>query len=259
MAVDMTNRGASVRRMALLLAVVLVSGGWATSPPSPPSETSEVSAEAPEKPKLDDRDPAEVASEAVEAANAAAEEVAAHEEPAKKEAAPRDVFTGHPVDGSKRYAKEKSGTASMQWVITKSMRRELSGLGYTGDEVENLDPQRAAQIIKLKIQRPTRGMPDRWRKDYNTSPVLTLLRNAKAAGVPVLLAALAIWGVSMMGGGGGAPAASSRAHMSRVVEPSDVDKFVPAPDRLWLDVQIDRIEWWWRQRAAARRRSAAKK
>jgi hypothetical protein len=186
-------------------------------------------------------------------------------ENAEVEQAPRDTFTGRPIDGTPRFEKQaaKGDRASMQWIVTKAMQRELSVLGYTRPEIDSIDAQRAVEVIKLKIRRPARGMPRRWRKDSaGLGAVLSSTRDLFAralgtAGPAVLLVALALAGVSVVatqGGGAGAGLTlgklrgQKRSRASTSAFATQGDEYVAPPDRLWLDVQIDRFEWWLKNR-----------
>jgi hypothetical protein len=185
-------------------------------------------------------------------------------EQAAKEESPRDVFTGRPIDGAPRFEKQaatKGDRASMQWIVTKTMQRELRTLGYTRPEIEAISPDRAVEVIKLKIRRPTRGMPRRWRKDCVGSPFGAALACARdlfsrtlgTVAPAVVYLALTAAGVSLVATQSMGRQQRSPRAASAFASPSDV--FVPQPDRLWLDVQIDRMEWWMKNR----RRSSPKK
>lgn len=179
--------------------------------------------------------------------------------PGKEEEAPRDVFTGRPIDGAPRFEKQaaRSDRASMQWIVTKTMKRELGALGYTRPEIDSIDAQRAVEVIKLKIRRPSRGMPRRWRKESALSRLDAALATARdiieRLG-PALYIVLAAAAVGIAAGTNSLPFQGedtsprrSRKSVSAYV-PAEGDRFEPAPGRLWLDVQIDRAEWWLKKR-----------
>ncbi|KAG8459071.1 hypothetical protein KFE25_002478 [Diacronema lutheri] len=228
----------------LLLALFGFAAASSSSPPSPdeaPSRDAEVTnsgSAAPASGGDADRAAAELPT------------------PSIADEAPRDVFTGRPIDGAPRFEKQQAARtdrASMQWIVTKTMKRELGALGYTREEVEVIDAQRAVEVIKLKIRRPSRGMPRRWRKDCVTSPfgpALACARDIAARLGPalyVLLAAAAI-GVAAQTAGSASRREQRGTRLSAYVPAPRRDYFAPAPDRLWLDVQIDKLEWWIKNR-----------
>lgn len=243
----------------LLAAIFGAAAVLASSPPSP-DNAAEGSADAgpTSEPLVSPPDESELKPPAAELPEARQEEEA-----------PRDVFTGRPVDGAPRFEKQaaRSDRASMQWIVTKTMKRELGALGYTRPEIDAIDAQRAVEVIKLKIRRPSRGMPVRWRKDSAGSPLSAVLATARdivarlGPALYVVLAAAAV-GVAAQTGSlpfsGGressAPRRSSRSlRTSAYVPAQQGDSFEPAADRLWLDAQIDRLEWWLKNRARARK------
>mmetsp|Transcript_21432 Transcript_21432/g.63234 ORF Transcript_21432/g.63234 Transcript_21432/m.63234 type:complete len:108 (-) Transcript_21432:345-668(-) len=98
-------------------------------------------------------------------------------------------------------------------------------------------------------------MPKRWRKDYDASPLKSAFAGAREvlARIPagVLYAALVLAGAkvaldSKVFSSGG-PGVSGPSARSRVPAGFYAEQFVPEPGRLWLDVQIDRMEWWLKQ------------
>ena len=97
----------------------------------------------------------EAVEAAVEAeADGAAAAAEAEEAPlqAEEEAEPELVSSAEEeaVDASapEELPEARSGSASVQWVVTKKMQARLSELGYTEEEITQLDPERAAAIIR---------------------------------------------------------------------------------------------------------------
>ncbi|KAJ1632036.1 hypothetical protein T492DRAFT_991540 [Pavlovales sp. CCMP2436] len=179
------------------------------------------------------------------------------EAPVSEEEAPRDGYTGRPIDGAPRFEKQaaSSDRASMQWIVTKTMQRELSALGYTRIEIDSIDARRAVEVIKLKIRRPSRGMPARWRKDCATGPFGAVRACAKdiVSRVPpaILYGLLAVVSAGLAAQAIPSGGLSPRGRRPIIGFVGDDDVFVRAPNRLWLDVQIDRVEWWIKNRKRA--------
>jgi hypothetical protein len=64
----------------------------------------------------------------------------------------------------------KESVASMQIMITNRMRAILvDDLQYLPEEVDVMEPQIAAFVIEKNLFRPSKGMPDTWKK--NAQPV----------------------------------------------------------------------------------------
>ena len=58
--------------------------------------------------------------------------------------------------------------AKMQWVITGRMKKALvEELHYLPEEVEAMMPDVAAVVINKHLERPKRGMPPEWRRDFH--------------------------------------------------------------------------------------------
>jgi len=56
--------------------------------------------------------------------------------------------------------------ASMQWMLTQRMRRTLiQELDYLPSEVDQMDPQVAAVVIRKGLKRPPSGMPVSWKRN----------------------------------------------------------------------------------------------
>lgn len=80
-------------------------------------------------------------------------------------------------------------TASVQFMITNSMKAELSNLGYSVRDIASLEPERARAIIDRKIQRPSQGMPQSWsRGGGGKRGILGAVKNAVAGGLTIALA-----------------------------------------------------------------------
>ena len=60
--------------------------------------------------------------------------------------------------------RKSSNTASVQFMVTKSMTMDLYKLGYTAEDVKSLSPERAAAIIDKSIRRPREGVPASWKR-----------------------------------------------------------------------------------------------
>ena len=54
--------------------------------------------------------------------------------------------------------------ASVQFMITHSMKEQLRDLGYSAAEISSLQPERAAAIIDNGIRCPSQGMPTKWNR-----------------------------------------------------------------------------------------------
>ncbi|KAL1508652.1 hypothetical protein AB1Y20_004748 [Prymnesium parvum] len=93
---------------------------------------------------------------------------------------------------SPRAAPSAAPSASLQWVVTHAMARELARLGYSADEIARLDPQRAAAIVQRAIARPRRGVPAAWNRAAASARRGAALRRAgELIARAALLAALA--------------------------------------------------------------------
>ena len=85
--------------------------------------------------------------------------------------------------------------ASVQFMITNSMKMSLMELGYSSQEIASLDPQRAAAIIEHNIRRTSQGVPKAWMRRGSRGSAGGLLQKSlagvlklAAAGVSVALA-----------------------------------------------------------------------
>lgn len=83
------------------------------------------------------------------------------------------------------------GTASVQFMITQRMRGSLSMLGYSEDDINQLQPDRAAAIISRRIKRPSSGMPASWTRDH-VRPVKARLRRWLGIYLPISLLGLCV-------------------------------------------------------------------
>lgn len=54
--------------------------------------------------------------------------------------------------------------ASVQFMITQSMKEDLRLLGYSSADIAALLPERAAAIIDRQIACPSQGMPASWKR-----------------------------------------------------------------------------------------------
>lgn len=64
--------------------------------------------------------------------------------------------------------KKDKYNAKMQWLITNKMKKVLrEELHYEAAEVEAMMPDVAAVVINKHLERPKRGMPAEWRKDFH--------------------------------------------------------------------------------------------
>jgi len=85
----------------------------------------------------------------------------------------------------------------MQFMVTSRMKSQLLQLGYLPDEMERLNPQRAAVIIDRSITRPSSGIPASWMSSSAASKmgplaalkraVSPVLRVGASAGVGLLI------------------------------------------------------------------------
>ena len=136
----------------------------------------------------------------------------------------------------------------MQFVITQKMRSQLADLGYSSSEVDALNTERAAAIIRHKIKRPARGVPDSWSSPPKGKSVPNPMRAAVRAlgavtkpiggllpgGVagPVVLAGALAASVAF-GGAGGGILRPSRVASAPPSEPEDeepeTDTWSPPP------------------------------
>jgi len=237
----------------ILVLLALCVGSQAT--PSPPAA---VDASTSTEAAPDVAEPAAVASEAespADTAEAAQEDV----EPEFVSAPEEEV-----VDASapEEPPEVRSGSASVQWVVTKKMQARLAELGYTDTEVEQLDPERAAAIIRRSITRPPSGVPAGWNRGVRRQQ--QPLRSAVQAGVSLLTAVrkplsaspvplvltglLGALGCLKVATGGSSD--GPRVKQALAPDPA-VAEIVPegsgtssSSDDLWLDVQIDRFIAW---------------
>lgn len=77
----------------------------------------------------------------------------------------------------------KSGSGTIQFMITNRMRRDLENeLNYLTEEVDIMDPQIASVVIERGLSRPSSGMPKSWIKIQSEIPFLekqmTRLKNS---------------------------------------------------------------------------------
>lgn len=132
-------------------------------------------------------------------------------------------------------------------MITTAMKKELRDLGYTPRDIDVLDPRRAAHIIKLRIYRPARGMPRRWRSRSLISPLgqlrdcgLQLIR-ALSPSALVAAALVLVFSLTRMDMDYSFHTAKAKKVMKTPKPSSSRRSAMASPDgRLWLDVQIDR-------------------
>lgn len=121
--------------------------------------------------------------------------------------------------------KKDKYNAKMQWVITNKMKKILAEeLHYEMEEVEAMMPDVAAVVINKHLERPKRGMPPEWRRDFHLrqrgwkraqaslkhalrrvmEEPQSLIRGVGTAAVAILGAGLAKrWVEGRMEGGGG--------------------------------------------------------
>ena len=67
------------------------------------------------------------------------------------------------------YVAAQGSVASVQFMITQRMRGQLEMLGFTEQDINKLQPDRAAAIISRKIRRPRGGMPASWTRSGASS------------------------------------------------------------------------------------------
>ena len=104
--------------------------------------------------------------EAVEAEEEDEEEKAAVASVSQELSGPEAVRRKRAESGDNR--KKDKYNAKMQWVITNRMKKILvEELHYTPEEVEVMMPDVAAVVINKHLERPKRGMPPEWRKDFH--------------------------------------------------------------------------------------------
>jgi hypothetical protein len=57
-----------------------------------------------------------------------------------------------------------AAAAGVQFVVTGSMRRQLAELGYTPEDADALQPERARVIVDKHLRKPRSGVPARWKR-----------------------------------------------------------------------------------------------
>jgi len=200
------------------------------------------------------------------AASAAAVDDAAADEPAVAAAAADEeasdelpVAEEEEIEASADPAsRAASGSASTQWVITAKMKAQLVELGYSLEEISQLDAERAAAVIRRSVARPTGGVPAAWNRGERrkANPIRSAVgavgKTFSAVGLPSgaagpILAAVAVGGLGALG----VSIKGSSTTVKRALEPAaviddepDDELIAPARDtsgELWLDVQIDRF------------------
>lgn len=63
-------------------------------------------------------------------------------------------------------------------MITNKMKKILQNdLGYTNDEINQMEPQIASVVIDRKLHRPSKGMPPTWRKQPTIDDTTTTTTN----------------------------------------------------------------------------------
>ena len=145
-------------------------------------------------------------------------------------------------------------TAEVQFMITNKMKAQLSELGYTDDETEQLAPERARAIIEKSIRRPRAGVPAAWNRGAKKPPMLgrqlLAIRSRGAALVSKAKAKGGLAGLVCLVGAGATAAAVlskqggvSAESVARTVEEilDDADDETPQEEGLWLDRQYDKL------------------
>jgi hypothetical protein len=152
-----------------------------------------------------------------------------------------------------------SGGSSVQWVVTAKMKAKLTELGYDEAEIAELEPERAAAIIRHSISRPNKGVPTSWNKGVRRSAVGAGRGLLGKIGKATRLPSSALAPVALLVGGVGAVSlglvhsfgtskATNAALTAEPLEPADEPEVpIQAPgafessEELWLDRQIDRL------------------
>ena len=141
----------------------------------------------------------------------------------------------------------------VQWVVTKAMKAQLRALGYSTDEVNKLDPERASAIIDKSIRRPIRGVPDAWNRRKQSRGPLAMFRKCVFGNPLVSIALLLASGLTTAGlTHQGVFPQRARSKLAPPMPPppppaaTTTRRRRPAsnPDDLWLDRKIDETGAW---------------
>lgn len=143
--------------------------------------------------------------------------------------------------------------AKMQWVITNAMKSKMRSLGYFAEEIEGLDPERAAAIVDRSIRRPSKGVPHAWMREVTRAgPLGKLSKKLFSMPVPLVSAATTVMAALLFGiSKGKALSAISiifghygqqrRPQASAPPSPSHPQLPAEREAELWLDRQYDRL------------------
>jgi len=162
-------------------AAAAAAGGGAAAAAAPPAEEEgEDSFHDAVEAAAEGEDAAPTTAAAVAAAAAAAVDEEDDDDAEKAEAAELAALASvtQELSGPEAVRRKRAETgdnmkkdkynAKMQWVITNKMKKVLrEELHYEGEEVEAMMPDVAAVVINKHLERPKRGMPPEWRKDFH--------------------------------------------------------------------------------------------
>ena len=230
----------------------------------PAAEAAEPAAEAAEEPKA-------AAAEAVgeEEAELPEEEAELPEEEAPPPPpiaidapAPKTAPAPSPTPSSAAGSK-----ASVQFMITADMKEKLLALGYSDEDIAQLQPERARVIVNRGLKRTSKLPPSWTRSARREGPIVQAWRRLKQhTGTPAGVAGLAAGGLAtvLVASLSGRPQPNfALAARPKAVKPINVkvrqakapSKMPPPPppppssssgeqEGLWLDRQIDKVIAW---------------
>lgn len=246
------------------LALCLTPGHSVTTPPpaKPPKKQT--------LPKVEAEAAAEVAeppAEAAEEPEAAAPEAVAEETEAELPEEEEEEVAAEPIAIDAPTAKTASAPspaasgskASVQFMITADMKEKLLALGYSEEDIAQLQPERARVIVNRGLKR-TSKLPASWtRSAQRDGPIVGAWRRIKQhTATPAGLAGLAAGGLATVLMASRKPSAGDFALASRPkanakpvnvkVEKAKAPSKMPPPspsppshEGLWLDRQIDKL------------------
>lgn len=266
--------------LGVALALCLAPGHSVTTPPvaklpkkqTLPKVEAEAAAEAaPEEPAAEAAEEAEAAAaEAVteQSAGEASEvnEEEAEEEVAEEVAAEPIAIDAPPAKTASAPSPAAAGSkASVQFMITAEMKEKLLALGYSEDDIAQLQPERARVIVNRGLKR-TSKLPASWtRSAQRDGPIVEAWRRIKHhTTTPAGMAGLAAGGLATVLMASRKPAApdfalaarrpkASAKPVSAKAEKAQAPSKAPPPPPpstpstppshkgLWLDRQIDKI------------------
>lgn len=258
------------------LALCLAPGHGVTTPPvaKPPKKQTlpkveaEAAAEAaPEEPAAEAAEEAEAAAAEAVAEESAGEAPEVNEEEAEEEAA--EEVAAEPIAVDAPSAKTASAPspaaagskASVQFMITGDMKEKLRALGYSEDDIAQLQPERARVIVNRGLKR-TSKLPASWtRSAQRDGPIVEAWRRIKQhTTTPAGMAGLAAGGLATVLMASRKPAApdfalaarpkagakpvsakAEKAQAPSKAPPPPPPSTPPSHKGLWLDRQIDKL------------------